>query len=102
MPAVAICFAGQSVPFTLTARDAHGNSWDVTVSADYSIERGAGGRWIDNVYTAEVTGTWTVTGTWVETGTAAPYHRSDTSFLTVLGPAVRVYLPLVIREYTSF
>jgi hypothetical protein len=101
MPVAAIRMAGQSIPFTLTAYDAHGNSWDVTVSADYSIEQGAGGIWIDNVYTAQVTGTWAVTGTWVETGTAIPYHRSDTSSLAVLGPAVRVYLPLTIREYAS-
>jgi hypothetical protein len=99
MPDAAMCMVGQSVPYALTAYDAHGNSWDVTVSADYSIEPGAGGRWIDNVYTAEVTGTWAVTGTWVETGTAILYHRSDTSSLVVWGHAIRVYLPLIIREY---
>ena len=53
-----------------------------------------------NVYTTEVTGTWTVTGTWIETGTAVYYHRSDTAILTVWVPKAHVYLPLILQEDT--
>ena len=54
----------QPVAYALTAWDAGGNSWDVTVEAVFSIEAGAGGSWDGNVYTPGIRGTWTVTGTW--------------------------------------
>jgi len=98
-PAAAVRTAGQSISYALTACDAYSNSWDVTASGGYMIEQGAGGNWMGNVYTTEVTGTWTVTGTWAETDTAIFYHRSDIAFLTVWRPVTQVYLPLILREY---
>ncbi len=91
-------FTGRPVTYTLTAYDAYANQWDVTHSAVYTIEPGAGGEWNGNTYTTAISGTWTVTGTWVETGTAIYYDRSDTATLVVQTPAVQVYLPIIIRE----
>ena len=54
--------AGDSVTYQATAEDAYGNTWDVTAETAFSIEAGAGGSWVDNVYTSEVAGDWTVTG----------------------------------------
>lgn len=90
--------AGRPVTYTLMAYDAYTNQWDVTSSGVYIAEPGAGGVWSGNVYTTEVSGTWTVTGTWVETGTLIYYDRSDTATLIVWTPAAWVYLPIIIRE----
>jgi len=54
--------AGESVTYQATAEDAYGNTWDVTAETDFGIEAGAGGAWVDNVYTSELAGDWTVTG----------------------------------------
>ncbi len=64
---------GESVTYTATAYDQHGNVLgDVTEETTWSIDPGAGGRWQENVYTSEYPGTWTVTGTYdgfFDTGT---------------------------------
>ncbi|MGD1994483.1 MAG: hypothetical protein PVI59_14915, partial [Anaerolineae bacterium] len=74
-PQTGITDAGESIAYTLTAYDVYGNSWDVTAEGTYAISAAAGGIWTDNVYTAEMAGTWTVTGT-VDS-------VSDTATLTV-------------------
>ncbi len=56
--------AGEAVTYTVTARDAHGQEWDVTSSAGFTVTVGAGGSWSDNVYTSQMAGTWTVTATY--------------------------------------
>lgn len=93
-PATATRLAGQSISYTLTAYDVYGNDWDVTVSAPYTIEQGAGGSWTGNVYTTEVPGTWTVTGTYGS--------QSDTATLTVWMETIYTYLPLILREDSRF
>jgi hypothetical protein len=89
-PATVTCMAGNSISYTLTACDVYNNDWTVTTSGTYAIEQGAGGNWVGNVYTTEVTGSWTVTGTCS--------GRSDTAILMVWMPTVHVYLPLILRE----
>lgn len=54
--------SGESVAYTAMAKDAYGNTWNVTAYTDFGIEAGAGGSWADDVYTSEYVGTWTVTG----------------------------------------
>ena len=44
--------AGSTETYTETASDAFGNSWDVTSSASWSIDSGAGGSWSGNVYSS--------------------------------------------------
>ena len=83
--------AGRTISYTLTAYDDRSSSWDVTISGTYTISRGAGGHWADNVYTTEITGTWTVTG--------AYGAQSDIAALTVWIPTTHLYLPLVLRDY---
>ena len=56
--------AGSSLTFSATATDAYGNTWDATSSTIWNISDGAGGSWSGNVYTSEVSGSWTVTGTY--------------------------------------
>lgn len=56
--------AGEAVTYTVTARDAYGQEWEVTSSAAFTITVGAGGSWSDNEYTSEVAGTWMVTATY--------------------------------------
>ncbi len=53
--------AGEAATYTASVDDGR-QTWDVTVETDFSIETGAGGSWLDNVYTSEVAGDWTVTG----------------------------------------
>ncbi len=73
--------AGGAVTYTALAEDAYGNTWDVTGSTSFSTPAGAGGSWVDNVYTSQTAGTWTVTGTY--------QTLTDTASLTVEpGPAV--------------
>jgi hypothetical protein len=91
----------RSVYYTLAAYDAYGNVWDVTGSSAYTIEQGAGGDWAGNGYTAEMTGTWIVTGTWLM-GTGVYGGQSDTAVLKVWIPTAHVYLPLILREDTSY
>jgi hypothetical protein len=67
--------AGQSVAYTLTAFDPFDNPFDVTAMASYSIEAGAMGSWVDNVYTSAKKGDWTVTGSYE--------GLDDTALLTV-------------------
>ncbi|MDW7992519.1 MAG: PKD domain-containing protein [Anaerolineae bacterium] len=63
-PPTAAISAGASIPYTLTAHDAYGNSWDVTSAGTYTVTPAAGGVWAANRYTACVAGTWTVTATY--------------------------------------
>lgn len=83
--------AGRSVTYTLTAYDAYDNGWDVTALGAYTIERGAGGAWNGNIYTTEISGTWTVTGALTSSA------ESDQATLTVWTPQAHLYLPLVLR-----
>ncbi len=68
--------AGESITYTVTARDAAGNRWDATAEATYSMQTAAGGSWTDNVYTSEFSGRWFATA---RVGTA-----SDLAILSVL------------------
>jgi len=61
-PAEETVTAGESVTYQATAEDAYGNTWNVTSGTTSSIEAGAGGSWVDNVYTSEAAGDWIVTG----------------------------------------
>jgi uncharacterized repeat protein (TIGR01451 family) len=54
--------AGESVTYTVTAEDAYANTWDVSDNTDFTIEAGAGGFWLGNIYTSQTAGDWTVTG----------------------------------------
>ncbi len=63
-PENSVLTAGTSEAFTATASDIYGNVWDVTSSAAWSVQSGAGGSWVGNTYTSETSGTWTVTGTY--------------------------------------
>jgi peptide/nickel transport system substrate-binding protein len=51
---------------------------DVTNSASFSVDAGAGGSWVGVTYVSETDGTWTVTGTYS--------GESDTASLTVEAP----------------
>ena len=74
-PAPTIITAGESLSYTVTARDTYSNAWDVTAVSTYSITRAAGGIWAGNVYTAGMAGTWTVSATYL--------GLTDTAVLTV-------------------
>jgi hypothetical protein len=95
-PAEETVMAGESVTYTVTAEDAHGNTWDVTVQTALSIEAGAGGSWTDNVYTSETAGDWTVTGEYDA--------LSDVAMLYVepapAAPEYKFYLPIVVNRRT--
>ena len=82
--------AGDSVTYQATAEDAHGNTWDVTAETAFSIEAGAGGAWVDNLYTSEVAGDWTVTGEYdglTDTATLHVEHAATTSITVTPDPA---------------
>ncbi len=56
--------AGETQEFFATAYDDLGvEICDVTVDTAWGIDAGAGGSWLANTYTTELTGLWTVTGT---------------------------------------
>ncbi len=80
--------AGERVGYALTAHYEQGDV-DVTDAGTYAIDAGAGGRWNENVYTTELSGTWTVTGTYV-----AQHAQAS---LRVWVPSYYLYLPLVLR-----
>jgi len=75
VPDPATITAGDSISYTLLAMDVYSNTWDVNHSSTFDIDDGAGGSWLDNVYTSEVAGTWTVSGDYL--------LLSDTAVLTV-------------------
>ncbi|MFO8110433.1 MAG: hypothetical protein R6U17_07965 [Thermoplasmata archaeon] len=57
--------AGDDLEFTATAYDEDDYEIrDVTEDTEWSIQEGAGGSWIDNVYTSQMPGTWNVTGSY--------------------------------------
>ena len=61
---------GQAAVFTAAVTDGS-QTWDVTAETIFSIESGAGGGWVDNVYVSEQLGTWVVTGEYLgQTATA--------------------------------
>ena len=64
--------AGTSEVYAVTALDNLGNQWDVTSSATWGINSGAGGSWTGNVYTAAEAGTWTVTAIVANLQSAVP------------------------------
>jgi hypothetical protein len=79
--------AGDSVVYTLTAWDQYDNEFDATGWAAFSIDAGAGGSFVDNVYTSAIAGTWTVTGVYAGDDNTV----SDTAVLTVEpGPLFRI------------
>jgi len=61
-PNIASITAGQSQAYTATASDAFGNIWVVTSATIWNTNSGAGGSWLNNVYTFEFAGNWIVTG----------------------------------------
>ena len=79
-PDGAAIIAGNPQSYTAEAFDQFSNTLgDVTSGTAFSIDLGAGGTWVTNVYTSAVVGLWTVTGTY--TG------LTDTTSLTVnVGP----------------
>ncbi len=82
---------GQSETYTAIAYDEFDNDiGEVTADTDWSIEGGAGGSWVDNVYTSENLGTWTVTGTY--------QGLTDTATLTVVGEGVIEEFSLTIES----
>jgi len=59
--------AGDSVEYTAILRDEDGvRIKDVTSETDWSIEKEAGGNWVNNMYTSEISGAWTITGEYTE------------------------------------
>jgi hypothetical protein len=68
--------AGSTITFTATAYDAYGNSWDISTMVYWSIDSGAQGSWLNNVYTSAKAGVWQVTGVY-------NYLLHDTTFMTV-------------------
>jgi hypothetical protein len=75
-PTTSTITAGDSLTYTAQSFDAFNNPIaDVTGSAVFSIDTGAGGSWATNVYTSAKAGTWTVTGTCL--------GLTDTASLTV-------------------
>lgn len=85
-PATASIPCGGSQTYTAEAFDQYDQSrGDVTANTTWGIEAGAGGGWLDNVYSAEYEGTWTVTGTYS--------GKSNTASLTVcVGVGGEAYL----------
>ena len=79
-PDGAVIIAGNPQSYTAEAFDQFSNTLgDVTSSAAFSIDAGAGGSWATNVYTSAVVGLWTITGTYS--------GLTDTASLTVtVGP----------------
>ncbi len=63
-PPTAAISAGASIAYSLTARDAYGNPWDVTGAGRYTVTPAAGGLWAASRYTACVAGIWTVIATY--------------------------------------
>jgi hypothetical protein len=55
--------AGESLTYTVTARDAFGNAWDATDAARFASPSAAGGTWSGNQYTGEIAGDWPITAT---------------------------------------
>ncbi len=83
-PETSTMAAGSSQAFTATASDIYGNVWDVTDSAAWSIDSGAGGSWTGNTYTAALAGVWTVTGTYqgmFDTASVTVTHGSPVSIV---------------------
>ncbi len=87
-PATSTAIAGGAQAYTAEAFDQFQNSLgDVTVVTTFSIEAGAGGSWLANVYTSQKAGTWTVTGNYQ--GLTAPATLTVTStvpFSVVVSP----------------
>jgi len=86
-PKTSTIAAGTAQTYTATASDAYGNIWDVTSSTTFSIQTGAQGSWINNIYTSAKAGTWTVTGTYQtvsDTATLTVTHSDDPAQLASL------------------
>jgi len=55
--------ASDTVTFVARARDAVGNTWDVSTSCGWAIDAAAVGTWTGNKYATARAGSWTVTAT---------------------------------------
>ncbi len=62
-PKISSLTAGSSQSYNVSASDLYGNVWDATNSTVYTIDAGAGGSWLDSVYTSALAGTWHVKAT---------------------------------------
>ena len=60
--------SGGSVDINVFSVDVFGNELDVTLDADFDIDKEAGGKFTDNVYEAENLGTWTIVASYLSTG----------------------------------
>jgi uncharacterized repeat protein (TIGR01451 family) len=60
-PAEETVTTGENITYTVDAEDAFGNTWDGTAETQFSVEAGAGGSWLESVYTSQAAGDWTVT-----------------------------------------
>ncbi len=83
--------AGDSLSFTVTAYDAHGNEWDVSAEAEYRIEAAAGGMWEGNTCSAAKAGRWIVT---------ASYDGCEAQLLITVEPNVPAHLALSAEPTT--
>ncbi len=61
-PPLASLMACSTQTFTAIASDSNDNSWDVTNSTNWSIDKAAQGSWTGNIYSSYTAGNWTVTG----------------------------------------
>jgi len=66
-------FPGGVAAYTALVDDGN-QTWDVTAETDFSIEAGAGGSWLDNLYTSENAGDWTVTGEYADLTATGVLH----------------------------
>ena len=87
-PQSSVVLTGQSQTFVVFASDLYGNSWDVTGSATWSIDSGAGGSWSSSTYTSPNAGNWTVTATYSD--------MQSEAILTVNAPASSPASPLPV------
>lgn len=78
----------ECVDFTMTARDACGNTWNASAQTTFT---GGGGTWTGNRYCATTPGTWTITGTY--------NGFSDTATVTV--NSWRIYWILIFKNYSG-
>ena len=50
--------SGECISYQVTAYDDFGNSWDVTLKSNLTIDPSAGGRWVSNTYCSIHIGLW--------------------------------------------
>ena len=100
-PPMASIVAGDAITYTVIATDTYGNSWAATETAGYAIDPDAGGSWMDNTYTSELSGTWTVTATVGSVDAAATLTvTAGTLDYIILSPATTVITIGQVQTYT--